>query len=104
MPIAALAAWRSIGAVRSVGARAASRLGSPRSCCSWRPSTCLLIYSIRRHRIDDFRGRYRVWLAAAVACVVLSADSVAGLHDALAQSLSHHTGWTALRAAPSGGW
>jgi hypothetical protein len=59
---------------------------------------CLLIYSIRRHRIDDYRGRYRIWLAAALACVLLSADSVVGLHDALAQSLSHHTGWSALRA------
>ena len=59
---------------------------------------CLLIYSIRRHRIDDYRGRYRIWLAAALAALLMSADSVAGLHNALAQSLSHHTGWTALRA------
>ena len=46
-------------------------------------ATCLLIYSIRRHRIDDFRGRYRIWLAASAACLVLSANSVAGLHSVL---------------------
>ena len=33
-------------------------------------ATCLLTYSIRRHRIDDYRGRYRVWLGAALACLV----------------------------------
>ncbi|MCI0334176.1 MAG: hypothetical protein L0228_13240 [Planctomycetes bacterium] len=59
--------------------------------------TCLLLYSIRRHRIDDFRGRYRIWLGASVACFVLSANSVAGLHHVLACSLSHFAGWTALR-------
>jgi hypothetical protein len=61
-------------------------------------ATCLLIYSIRRHRIDDYRGRYRVWFAASVACLVLSANSVAGLHNLLAQTLGHCTGWTALRS------
>jgi hypothetical protein len=59
---------------------------------------CLLIYSIRRHRIDDYRGRYRIWLAASAACLVLSANSVAGLHHLLAYTLSHITGWTAMRA------
>jgi hypothetical protein len=60
-------------------------------------AVCLLVYSIRRHRIDDFRGRYRIWLAAAVACLVTSADSVAGLHQVLADVLGNVTGWTALR-------
>jgi hypothetical protein len=59
---------------------------------------CWLIYSIRRHRIDDYRGRYRAWLVAGAACMLLSANSVAGLHHLLAYTLSHVTGWTALRA------
>jgi hypothetical protein len=59
---------------------------------------CLLVYSIRRHRIDDYRGRYRIWLTASAACLALSANSVAGLHHVLAYTLSHVTGWTALRA------
>jgi hypothetical protein len=57
----------------------------------------LLIYSLRRHRIDDYRGRYRIWLAASAACFVLSANSIACLHHVLAFTLSHVTGWTALR-------
>jgi MFS family permease len=60
-------------------------------------ATCILVYSIRRHRIDDFRGRYRIWLAAALVCVLASANSVAALHNGLAQTLSFHTGWTMLR-------
>ncbi len=81
-------------------------MSAPGSLASWIAAVvllvaavkCLLVYSIRRHRIDDYRGRYRIWLAAALACLLLSADSVTGLHEALAQSLSHHTGWAALRA------
>jgi hypothetical protein len=57
---------------------------------------CLLIYSIRRHRIDDIRGRYRIWQAAMVACLLLSVNSVAGLHQTVADVLGNLTGWTAL--------
>jgi hypothetical protein len=59
--------------------------------------TCLLVYSIRRHRIDDFRGRYRVWFGATLACLAVSANSVTGLHQIAADMLGHLTGWTALR-------
>ena len=58
---------------------------------------CVMTYSIRRHRIDDFRGRYRVWLAAALACLLLSANSVTGLHEVLSDLLTRATGWTALQ-------
>jgi len=57
---------------------------------------CMLVYSIRRHRIDDIRGRYRVWFMAAMACLLLSINSVASLHTVLASALTHVTGWTAL--------
>jgi hypothetical protein len=60
-------------------------------------ATCLLIYSLRRHRIDDIKGRYRIWLAAAVACVCLSLDSVAPIHRLIASAAAYHSGWTALR-------
>ncbi len=58
---------------------------------------CAIVYSIRRHRIDDIRGRYRIWAAAALACLVLSANSVAGMHAVLADVLKSVTGWSALR-------
>jgi hypothetical protein len=97
MPIAAASGFADIGLLA---------MSAPGSLATWIAAVvlliiavmCLLVYSIRRHRIDDYRGRYRIWLAAAAACVLASADSVVGLHDALAQTLSHHTGWAALRA------
>jgi hypothetical protein len=58
---------------------------------------CLLVYSVRRHRIDDYRGRYRIWLAASAASLVLSANSVAGMHHVVAHAMSQATGWTLLR-------
>jgi hypothetical protein len=58
---------------------------------------CVLTYSIRRHRIDDYRGRYRVWLGAGLACLILSVNSVTGLHVVLADVLTRTTGWSALR-------
>jgi hypothetical protein len=80
-------------------------VGAPGSIAAWisavllfmASAACLLIYSIRRHRIDDFKGRYRVWLGASAACLMLSANCVAGLHQVIAYALSHFAGWTALR-------
>jgi hypothetical protein len=80
-------------------------LGAPGSMAAWISAVvlfvasvgCLLVYSIRRHRIDDFKGRYRVWLGASAACLLLSANSVAGMHQVVAHVLSHFVGWTALR-------
>jgi hypothetical protein len=89
------------------GARAVNAIvmTTPGSLASWLSAvllllasgTCLLTYSIRRHRIDDFRGRYRVWLGASIVCLTMSANSVTGLHQTLADILSHATGWAALR-------
>jgi hypothetical protein len=59
--------------------------------------TCVLIYSLRRHRIDDYKGRYRAWMAAAVACALLSVESVAPVHRLIVAVAAYHTGWTALR-------
>jgi hypothetical protein len=61
---------------------------------SWTMATMLLlgaalsriIFNLRRHRVDDYRGSYRVWKWAALACVGLSIDAVAGVRD-LAGSL-----------------
>src|SRR5690242_18669335 len=54
---------------------------------------CVMTYSLRRHRIDDYRGRYRVWMAAAVMCLVASANSVAGLHQVFADVMTRATGY-----------
>jgi hypothetical protein len=60
-------------------------------------ATCMLIYSLRRHRVDDFKGRYRVWTAAAGACALMSLVSVAPVHRLLTAVAADYTGWTALR-------
>ena len=56
----------------------------------------VLLYSLRKHRIDDYRGRYKVWLWAAAGWAVLSIDHVAPLHKLLVRGMTHVTGWTAL--------
>jgi hypothetical protein len=60
-------------------------------------ATCMLVYSLRRHRVDDFRGRYRVWMAAAVACLLMSFVSAAPVERLLTAVAAHYTHWTALR-------
>lgn len=94
-----------IAVSRGMTSTAAFELGARGNLTEWLAAVvlfvasgfCLMTYSIRRHRIDDIRGRYRVWLGAALACLVLSANSVTGLHQVLAEVLGQFTGWTILR-------
>ena len=41
----------------------------------------LLIYQIRRHRVDDYRGRYRMWHWIVLLFLVASIDQVAGIQQ-----------------------
>ena len=55
----------------------------------------ILIYAVRRHRIDDYRGRYRVWAWAAMLWCLASIDAVADLRSllrVLCVALTGHTG------------
>lgn len=72
-----------------------------------------LVFSLRRHRVDDSRGRYRVWRLLAGVSVVLSANAFVGGHAIGARILGHLTGWSVLPgsvgwwlapAAILGGW
>ena len=45
----------------------------------WAAATAVLVYSLRRHRLDDYKGRYRVWLWAAAALLAMSIDESASL-------------------------
>jgi hypothetical protein len=47
----------------------------------------LLIYSIRKHRIDDYRGRYRVWISAAGLSIFASINATTGLWQAARSSV-----------------
>jgi hypothetical protein len=55
-------------------------LRGSRNLSHWLASTLLVvagmvamfIYSLRRHRVDDYHGRYRVWIWTALGCVCVS--------------------------------
>ena len=69
-------------------------LGRPDSVAGWfavlitfgTAVLSIFIYSVRRYRLDDYRGRYRVWLGSGVMCLVMSLDGIADLRS-LAVSL-----------------
>jgi hypothetical protein len=81
--------------------RAASRrpivvdLGSPGSLSNWFGSLLLLmagflaiiIYTVRRHKTDDYRGRYRVWLWWSGLCFLMAGDVAASLHEGIVQAI-----------------
>jgi hypothetical protein len=55
----------------------------------------LFIYSVRRYRLDDYRGRYRVWLGGGALWTLMSLDGIADLKSAIRTvgvELSGHTG------------
>jgi hypothetical protein len=58
-----------------------------------------IVYGLRRHKVDDYRGRYRVWLWVALACVAASIDLVSGAHRLLDSALSRAIGTTSWNGA-----
>jgi hypothetical protein len=56
--------------------------------------TARLIFSLRRHRIDDVRGRYRVWRWVARGATLLSINAIVGLHTLVASVATAATGWS----------
>jgi hypothetical protein len=48
----------------------------------------LVILSIRCHRVDDYSGRYRVWIWTAAALLWGSLDCASGIHHALGAGLA----------------
>ncbi len=61
-----------------------------------------VVYLLKRHRIDDMRGRYRSWRIAGWLALLVSADTVVGLHALIGQALAQVTGWHLLPAGA--GW
>jgi hypothetical protein len=55
-------------------------------------ATALVVYSIRKHRADDYHARYRVWIAAAICWFVLGVDEATGLHEGFQQLMIALTG------------
>jgi len=48
----------------------------------------VVVFSIRAHRIDDYRGRYRIWLWTAAALTWLSIDAATGVHNSIGLGLT----------------
>ncbi len=78
---AALHFWTgALASVLNAEDVAALNLGAERNLSRWFSSTvlgasfavALTIYSVRRHRVDDYHGRYRVWIWIAVGCLIAS--------------------------------
>lgn len=55
-------------------------------------AVALLIYSVRRHKPDDYHARYRVWLWAAGLWLVMSIDESGSLHEGFKEMMFHITG------------
>ena len=52
----------------------------------------LAVYGIRRHRLDDYQGRYRVWLWAAGFWFLMATDQAASLREAFRDLMTGLTG------------
>ena len=52
----------------------------------------LLVWSLRRHRVDDYHGRYRIWLWTAAAWFAMSVDESCSLHEGFKELMAHLTG------------
>jgi len=82
------------------GTVAAFDLDAEGSLASWFASTTLslaalvsvLIFSIRRHKADDYHGRYRIWLWAAACWLAMSVDEGSSLHEGFKELMIHVTG------------
>lgn len=89
-----------MAAMTSDGRVAAFDLDGEGSVGGWLSSALLalsgfaaiLIYSLRKHRVDDYRGRYRVWLWAASCWFVMSIDESGSLHEGFKEMMTWLTG------------
>ena len=51
-----------------------------------------VVFLLKRHRLDDLRGRYRAWRHASLLSILLSADCVVAGHTLLGNAAGHFTG------------
>ncbi len=85
---------------REDGRVAAFDLDGEGSLAVWFSSTTLLVaslvavivFTVRRHRRDDYHGHYRVWLWAALCWMLMSVDETASLHEGFKEMMTLLTG------------
>ena len=62
---------------------------APNGLCTWFAATtmaaaalgAILVYLVRRFRVDDYQAQYRIWLWAAMCWLFVSADEGSQLHE-----------------------
>ena len=80
-------------------------LTAPRGLGSWFATVLLLsaamlsalIYTVRRHRTDDYQGRYRLWATASFCWFLLSLFSATGTGEILREAGTRYTAWHGWR-------
>lgn len=100
---------------------AAFDLSAPANLATWFSSAILMlaavgslqVYALRRHKTDDYKGRYRVWLWASAILVLASMDATAKVHLAMGglmtqvtgstSNAGHSTSWLVVYATVMGG-
>jgi len=90
---------------------AALDIGAKGSLACWFSSMALLtasvaamlIYGIRRHRTDDYPGKYRIWPWTAVCLLLMATDQAAILHEGFRDLMIAATG-TSLAGDGSFWW
>ncbi len=53
----------------------------------------LIVFTVRRHRMDDYHARYRIWLWAAAGCLLMSVEAAGGVLAPACDLLTRTTGW-----------
>ncbi len=78
----------------------------PQSLAAWFGShlwlLCLgatiLTFQLRRHKLDDYRGEYRLWFWLVITCLIASIDSTTHITELLGQGLDRwakiNVGWS----------
>jgi hypothetical protein len=85
----AVYAWTVERAAAGAAVAAALDVAAKGSLACWFSSlmllaasvAALLVYTVRRHRTDDYHGRYRIWLWAAACWFLLATDQAASLRE-----------------------
>ena len=100
-------AWMLGRAAAGKAVVAALDIGAKGSLACWFSSltllatsvAALLVYTVRRHRTDDYQGRYRVWLWAAGCWFLMATDQAASLREGFRDAM---VGWTGTRVFGDG--
>ena len=93
-----LAKWLGEDALRIFDMRAHGSLASWCASLAFALVALLIlaIYSVRRHRRDDYRAKFAVWQWILPVAILASVDSVTGLHNLVQGAISYAFGHSTL--------